>query len=560
MRITQDIKRAAHGVAMPHITKAGMEAWNILLPPFPEQKRIADKLDTLFARVDACRERLDRVPTILKRFRQSVLDSAMCGRLTEDWRHENQSAGRASDLLAQIAYERSNRGLPSARRTIGDEGIDIPLTELPPNWSWCRVGQIADVRLGGTPARNESSFWSGNIPWVSSGEVSNCRIRDTAEKITSAGMANSNAKLYPKGSVLIAMIGEGKTRGQSALLEIDATTNQNVACLVFDVAMIEPEFVWFWALGEYERNRSVGRGGNQPALNGAKVRALPLPLPPLEEQRVIVQRVSSLFEIADEFETRSRNALAVVEQLTPSLLAKAFRGELVPQDPDDEPASVLLERIQPERAATRQFQPRRGQRTAPKKPAESAKSSSTPTRDSSPQTAPARPRRPSPPEPKLKDTAAAPDRRPIEDYTTDEMMSHFRAASRASGEMTEEGLFHLVLARLGFERLGAKVTPILKGHLKAAIGRGIIERDGFFVRGKTPTIKHYERSTLVDALTSVMRKNHPYDREEVIQALAVHLGYSSVSDVMRDTMKSVFNSAIRQGVLIREGSTIRRAD
>ena len=126
--------------------------------------------------------------------------------------------------------------------------------------------------------------------------------------------------------------------------------------------------------------------------------------------------------------------------------------------------------------------------------------------------------------------------------------------------MTEDSLFHLVLARLGFERLGPKVTPTLKGHLKAAVGRRIIERDGFFLRCKTPSIRDYERPILIDALTSVMRKNQPYEREDVIQALAVHLGYSAVTDAMRETMKTIFNSAIRQGALSRDGSTITRGD
>jgi type I restriction enzyme S subunit len=186
---------------------------------------------------------------------------------------------------------------------------------------------------------------------VSSGEVSNCRIRDTAEKITRVGLDNSNAKIYPKGTVLIAMIGEGKTRGQSAILGVEASTNQNSAALVFDVPLVEPEYVWFWALGEYEKNRNVGRGGNQPALNGAKVRALPLPLAPREEQLEIVRRVKLLFAYADRLEARYATARRQVENLTPALLAKAFRGELVPQDPTDEPAVVLLERIRAARAA-----------------------------------------------------------------------------------------------------------------------------------------------------------------------------------------------------------------
>jgi type I restriction enzyme, S subunit len=222
------------------------------------------------------------------------------------------------------------------------------------------VGQIASVCLGGTPSRKHPEYWAGGIPWVSSGEVANCRISGTRESISDLGLEESNAKVYPKGSVLIAMIGEGKTRGQSAILDIDACTNQNVAGLVFDAGNIQPEYVWLWALGEYESTRAVGRGGNQPALNGQKVRSLKVPLPPFEEQGEIVRRVEALLKRADATEKRVAAASARAEKLTQAILAKAFRGELVPTEAelarregrDYEPASVLLERIKAGRAAT----------------------------------------------------------------------------------------------------------------------------------------------------------------------------------------------------------------
>ena len=301
-------------------------------------------------RVDACRERLNRVPALLKRFRQSVLAAATSGVLTADWREEHPRAEPGEALLKQIANERQRQGLPSAFREIKPEGIEIPDDELLVGWAWCRVGQLADVKLGGTPSRAEPAYWRGEVPWVSSGEVANCRIAATGEAITALGLRESNAKLYPVGTVLIAMIGEGKTRGQSAILDVDAATNQNVAGLVFDGGAVDSEYVWLWALGEYERTRSVGRGGNQPALNGAKVRALPVPLPPADEQREIVSRVRRLFAFADRLEASYAAARTHTERITPALLAKAFRGELVPQDPNDEPAGVLLERIRTNRA------------------------------------------------------------------------------------------------------------------------------------------------------------------------------------------------------------------
>src|SRR5262249_40861788 len=112
----------------------------------------------------------------------------------------------------------------------------------------CRVEEVATVNVGGTPSRKIAQYWRGDVPWVSSGEVGNCRITKTVESITPDGLENSNAKIYPKGSVLIAMIGEGKTRGQAAILDIEACTNQNVAGLIFDANSINAEYVWRWAL------------------------------------------------------------------------------------------------------------------------------------------------------------------------------------------------------------------------------------------------------------------------------------------------------------------------
>lgn len=327
---------------------------DIALPPLAEQHRVVAKAEELLAGVNRAKSRLAKTQMILKRFRQSVLVAACSGELTREWRTSTSSPRQTgAELLAKIRTRRLELGLPSARREIDDEDIELPDTALPDDWTWCRVGEIADVRLGGTPSRKEPIYWGGSVPWVSSGEVANCRITNTTERITKKGLENSNAKLYPPGTVLIAMIGEGKTRGQSAILDIEACTNQNAAGLVFDAGFVDAEYVWLWALSEYEKNRDVGRGGNQPALNGAKVRALPLPLPPLEEQRAIAAAANKALSLITMAEARVASALSRAEKLPQAILSKAFSGELVPTEAElarvegrsYETASMLLERI-----------------------------------------------------------------------------------------------------------------------------------------------------------------------------------------------------------------------
>jgi type I restriction enzyme S subunit len=199
---------------------------------------------------------------------------------------------------------------------------------LPPGWSWAAIGDVADVEVGGTPSRKNSAYWGGGIPWTSSGEVANCRISETRETISDEGLANSNAKRYPVGTVLIAMIGEGKTRGQSAILDITATTNQNVAGIIPKPSVLMSEYVWRWALGQYEITRAVGRGGNQAALNRKKVKELLIPVPPLAEQQEIVDRVDRLFAIANTLEKRIDAAARRADDVFDAVLAKAFKGEL----------------------------------------------------------------------------------------------------------------------------------------------------------------------------------------------------------------------------------------
>jgi type I restriction enzyme S subunit len=198
-----------------------------------------------------------------------------------------------------------------------------------------------------------AEYWDGGIRWVSSGELRNNQIEETKETISQKGFVNSSVRLLPSGTVLLAMIGEGKTRGQTAILKIEATINQNIAAVILNHGLVSPEYLWRWFQFQYEITRESGSGSGPQALNCQRVRELPFHLPPLAEQQEIVRRVEAFFRLADQLEARYHKAKAHVDKLQQSILAKAFRGELVPQDPQDEPAAALLERIRAERA-TRQ--------------------------------------------------------------------------------------------------------------------------------------------------------------------------------------------------------------
>jgi len=348
------LEKSGKGCGVQNISGGEIEDLPFHLPPLNEQKRIVAKLDAIMPRIEAVKARLDKVPGILKRFRQSVLTAAVTGKLTEQWREEHPEVESAEVLLERIKEFRINNAENSRELNAvnkhyseGAERLQDKESEysLPDTWVYCEINSIGNVYNGSTPSRKVDSYWNGTLNWVSSGEVANLRIKSTREQITQEGFDNSSVKLFPKGTVLIAMIGEGKTRGQTAILDIESTCNQNVAAVVINHGLVLPEYLYNWFFMQDERNRSFGSGSGPKALNCQRVREIDFNLPPLEEQKEIVRQVDKLFALADKVETHYQKAKARVDKLSQSVLAKAFRGELVPQDPNDLPAAELLKQI-----------------------------------------------------------------------------------------------------------------------------------------------------------------------------------------------------------------------
>jgi len=224
------------------------------------------------------------------------------------------------------------------------------LPELPEGWVWSSLGQCFHVAVGATPSRKEPSYWGGSIPWVSSGEVRFSRIATTKEMITQDGFNNSSTQINPVGSVLLGLIGEGKTRGQVAILDVEAANNQNCAAIWASEAGVLSEYVYFWLWSQYEKTRRGSSGNNQPALNKSIVERISFPLAPLDEMDEIVRLVSQTLDAISEQEMAIEISLKQSTAQRQNILRAAFAGQLVPQDPNDEPASVLLERIRAERA------------------------------------------------------------------------------------------------------------------------------------------------------------------------------------------------------------------
>ena len=158
-----------------------------------------------------------------------------------------------------------------------------------------KIKDICTVSSGGTPSRERKEYYKGNIPWIKTGEVVNGIIYDTEEKITKEAIENSSAKIYPKDSLIIAMYGQGATRGRTAKLGIDASTNQACAVL-FNInnSVILTDYLWLYLMGEYDRMREMASGNNQPNLNAQMLKDYNVIIPPFEIQTKIIKTINSI--------------------------------------------------------------------------------------------------------------------------------------------------------------------------------------------------------------------------------------------------------------------------
>lgn len=295
------------------LSRAAISEVKIPLPPINEQRRIADKLDRVLARIDAANEHLSRVAPLIKRFRQSVLAAATSGRLTEDWR---------KNKLQEWKFERAD-------------------------------AICAKVQSGGTP---KAGFSPQGTPFLKVYNIVNQRIdfdykpQFIAQEVHEGELKKS---ITLPDDVLMNIV--GPPLGKVAIVSSTSPSwNINQAITLFRPSeRILSKWIYI-VLCEGTPIRSVLKSTKgsvgQVNISLSQCRAFSIPVPSIEEQSEIVRRVEKLFAFADHLEERLSQAQTAVQKLTPALLAKAFRGELVPQDPNDEPASELLKRLQESRA------------------------------------------------------------------------------------------------------------------------------------------------------------------------------------------------------------------
>ena len=207
------------------------------------------------------------------------------------------------------------------------------LPSIPGHWDAARLRRFARIETGGTPSREVAEFWrDGTIPWLSSGEVNKGVIREVDGRITEAGMRSSNAKLLPAGSVVIAMNGQGRTKGTAALLAVPATCNQSIAAAICDSRRLEPRYLHYYAVAKYSEIRGLA-GEQRDGLSLADIADIPVPVPPLAEQRTIADFLDRETAKIDTLIAAKRRILRAIEEAVDTEVAEVFAALDAPRVP-----------------------------------------------------------------------------------------------------------------------------------------------------------------------------------------------------------------------------------
>lgn len=300
------LKKGTIATAQPNCNGQTLAKMMLPLPPLAEQKRIVDKLEELLPLVDAYGEAEQRLAAYEARFpdalKQSLLQEAVTGRLVPQRAEE----GSAETLYEEIRQEKARL---VAEKKIKKEKPLPPVTEeeqpfpIPATWKWIRLGNCGNWYSGTTPSRTRPDYYGGSIPWLKTGDLNDGLITNTSEKITELACKETSVHLNPAGAVLIAMY--GATIGRLGLLSMESTTNQ-ACCACTTYSGVFNKFLFFFLLAWRPNFIKQGAGGAQPNISKEKIINTPFPLPPLAEQKRIVDKLEELLALAEHIHEARR--------------------------------------------------------------------------------------------------------------------------------------------------------------------------------------------------------------------------------------------------------------
>jgi type I restriction enzyme S subunit len=367
-------------VGQRRVTTPYLSACKLPIPPTNEQHSIVGKIEELFSELDKGIESLKTAQAQLKVYRQALLKHAFEGKLTAQWRADNPNKLETADaLLKRIYQERaecyeqqladwkaagkkgSKPNAPKPRPPLtGEELAELP--NLPNGWVWSRVANVCHVVRGGSPRpAGDPKFYGGNIPFLKVADITNTDtpyLSSFTFTITEAGL--SKTRQIAPNTLLLS--NSGATLGVPKICLISATMNDGVAAFLGLLPESLLYHYYFWQ-SKTAFLRNIDQGAAQPNLNTDLIKDTFIPLCSLSEQGAVTQQLDAKLSEVDQLDQTITNALQQAEALRQSILKKAFSGQLVPQDPIDEPASALLARIRAERESSAQRPAAAGRRT-----------------------------------------------------------------------------------------------------------------------------------------------------------------------------------------------------
>lgn len=340
-------------VGQKRVPKTYISNSRIPLPPLAEQKRIVDKIETLFSDLDKGEALLRQVQQLLAVYRQSVLKAAVTGEMTSEWREQNKHRLESGEVLLQRILKLRRENWNGRGKCQEPACLDTKmLSELPDSWIWLSIDMLGDVTTGSTPPTDKSDlYYGGDIPFIKPTDLDQGEtVRSSRDSITQDGLEKTRFVRNP--SVLVTCI--GATIGKTGYVDFPvAAFNQQINAIEPKYEIFDANLLYWFVVESSFQHRIIGNASatTLPIINKTKFSQLPIACPPIEEQSIILEKIISINSQINALEKWCATELARSGMLRQSILKAAFSGELVPQDPEDEPASELLARIQAERAS-----------------------------------------------------------------------------------------------------------------------------------------------------------------------------------------------------------------
>lgn len=513
------------------------------LPPRDEQERIVAQIAELLPRIRRATERLERIPEILRRMRQSLLAAACEGRLTEQWRERAPAvdvvpiAERVREVRQQELLAESRRGPRRGRRPrkeppvlAGEAGqVPVPLEppEVPKGWAVVALRDLLVDSQYGTSERAEAGL-TGGVPVLRMGNIQNGRLDLSDLKFLDPIQHDLEPFLLQKDDILFNRTNSPELVGKAAVFEseMEAVFASYLVRLVFDPRLVVPGYLCLWINSPWGRawaRRVRTDCVSQSNINVGRLRAMPVPLPSLTEQKEIVRRVADLLAFTDGVEESAAAARERTRQLHRAVLARAVSGELVTPEAElarlegraYEPAADLVARVRAER-----------------RPGGEAPGAGR---------------------------AGEPAGQALDIFAPERVMAAFRQACWGAGPLSEAELLRRVAGRLGSRRLGRPLRGRLREQLAIAEARRILAREGDLWTGATPNFARYDTDFLAAAAVEAVRPGEELEPAALIRAVASYLGYSQVTAAIRARMETVLQAAVRRGLLAARGGRLRRA-